>query len=177
MACECARETECGQDKVCEPIEKTVGLLADALRMMQAVDIADCPFDNKLDRKLHAALYNIEHGLVDMDDFEEGNEFDNPMELYKWLVENRPPEELCFTHGDFCLPNIFMNGYEVTGLIDLGSGGIADQWQDIALCVRSLGYNLRHTDQQKYIDLLFTQLGIKPEKAKIKYYILLDDLF
>lgn len=177
MACDCPRDAVGEQDKVHEPIEQTVKLLADALLMLQAVDIQGCPFTNTIDRKLKAALHNIEHGFVDMDDFEEGNDFDSPEELYQWLVENRPPEELCFTHGDFCLPNIFIDGKAVTGFIDVGRGGIADKWQDIALCVRSLGYNLRHTEQQKYIDLLFTHLGIQPDEAKISYYILLDELF
>lgn len=65
----------------------------------------------------------------------------------------------------------------VTGVIHIGNGGIADKWQDIALCVRSLGYNLRHTEQQEYIDLLFSYLGIQPNEAKIRYFILLDELF
>jgi aminoglycoside 3'-phosphotransferase-3 len=178
MACDCPRDTAGEQDKVHEPIEQTVKLLADALLMVQAVDISNCPHENMLDIKLKSALYNIEHDLVDMDDFEYSNDFETPMDLYRWLVENRPPEELCFTHGDFCLPNIFIDGRKVSGFIDIGRGGIADKWQDIALCVRSLGYNLRHKDNQhKYTDMLFTHLGIQPDEAKIRYYILLDDLF
>jgi aminoglycoside 3'-phosphotransferase-3 len=177
MACDYPDNAEGEQDKVHEPITQTVKLLADALLMLQAVDIRDCPFENTLEDKLKAALYNIEHDLVDMDDFEDGNDFDSPMDLYRWLVENRPPEELCITHGDFCLPNIFIDGNVVTSFIDVGRGGIADKWQDIALCVRSLGYNLRHTEPQEYIDLLFTYLGIQPDEVKIHYYILLDELF
>lgn len=177
MTCDCQTDDAGDQDKVHEPIAQTVKLLADALLMLQAVNIQECPFENTLDCKLKAALHNIEHDLIDMDDFEESNDFDSPMELYRWLVENRPQEERCFTHGDFCLPNIFIDGKTVTGFIDIGRGGIADKWQDIALCVRSLGYNLRHTEQQEYIDLLFTHLGIQPDEAKIRYYILLDELF
>lgn len=171
MACNCPRDAADKQDKVREPIPHTVNLLADALLILQAVDIQECPFMNTLYNKLKAAMYNIEHDLVDTDDFEKSNDFDSPTELYQWLVENRPPEELCFTHGDFCLPNIFIDDKMVTGFIDIGRGGIAGKWQDIALCVRSLGYNLRHTEQQKYIDLLFTHLGIQPYEAKINYYI------
>jgi len=176
MACDCQADDEGVQDKVHEPIGQTVKLLADALLMLQAVDIQDCPFKNTLDYKLTSALYNIDHDLVDMDDFEKSNDFDSPMELYRWLVENRPPEECCFTHGDFCLPNIFIDEKIVTGFIDVGRGGIADKWQDIALCVRSLGYNLQHTEQQEYIDLLFAYLGIQPDEVKLRYYILLDEL-
>jgi kanamycin kinase/aminoglycoside 3'-phosphotransferase-3 len=100
-----------------------------------------------------------------------------PDHLLEWLNNNKPEEELVLSHGDFCLPNIFIDGKTVTGFIDIGRGGISDKWQDIALCVRSLNYNLRHTDQQKYINLLFTYLGIQLDEAKIRYYILLDELF
>ena len=177
MACDCPADADGDQAKVHEPIEQTIKLLAEALLMLQSVDISECAFENTLDQKLKSALYNIENNLVDMDDFEDGNDWNSPMELYHWLVENRPPEDLYFTHGDFCLPNIFIDGNEVTGFIDVGRGGVADKWQDIALCVRSLEYNLRHNKKYPCADLLFSHLGIQPNDEKIRYYILLDELF
>ena len=170
----------CPDDILLEPFDVTVKLLADGLLMLQAVDITDCPFDNNLDRKLADALYNIENDLVDMDDFKDNVRFDTPLELYRWLTANRPPEDVCFTHGDYCLPNIFIDGAKVTGFIDLGRGGLAGRWQDIALCVRSLRYNLGDIEQGEkdgYVDLLFRCLGMDPNWDKINYYIWLDELF
>ena len=153
MACDCPA------DELCKTCEKTVRLLAEGLLMLQSVDTCYCPFSNTLDIKLQNALFNIKNNLVDMDDFEEGNDFDKPMDLYNYLIENKPTEELCFTHGDYCLPNVFIDNQSVTGFIDLGRVGIADKWQDIALCVRSIGYNLRNSDnKEKYINLLFAHL-------------------
>ncbi len=43
--------------------------------------------------------------------------------------------------GAYCLPNIFMKDNKVSGYIDLGRGGLADKYQDIALCYRSLLHN------------------------------------
>ena len=174
MACNCPEDT------VVQPIEDTVRLLAHGLLMLQAVDITYCPFDNTLGNKLAWALSNIQNGLVDMGNWEESNDFETPMALYTWLLENKPAEEVCFTHGDYCLPNVFTNGTAVTGFIDMGRGGIADKWQDISLCVRSLGYNLRNVaeaEKNQYINLLFSVLGIEPDWEKIDYYILLDELF
>jgi kanamycin kinase/aminoglycoside 3'-phosphotransferase-3 len=169
---------ECPEDELCKPYETTVRLLAEGLLMLQSIDIVECPFENSLDTKLKDALYNIENNLVDLDDFEDGNNFDTPTKLYDWLIKNKPPEELCFTHGDYCLPNILISDYSVTGFIDLGRAGIADKWQDIALCVRSIGYNLRNCDgKDKYVDLLFEYLKFEPDWDKINYYILLDELF
>jgi kanamycin kinase/aminoglycoside 3'-phosphotransferase-3 len=168
------------EDTVAQPIENTVKLLANGLLMLQAVSTTGCPFDSALDKKLARALINIQNNTVDTEDWEDNNNFDTPMDLYQWLTANKPPEETFFTHGDYCLPNIFINGAEVAGFIDVGRGGVADRWQDIALCVRSLGYNLRDTagaEKDKYIGLLFSHLGIKPDWEKINYYILLDELF
>jgi len=162
----------------CESYENTVRMLADGLLLLQAVDISNCPFDCMLETKFHGALYNIENSLVDIDNLREDNRFTSPMDLYNHLISNSPPEELCFTHGDYCLPNIFIDKNDVTGFIDLGNAGVADRWQDIALCVRSLRYNLRNvSEKEKYINLLFEYLNIKPDWDKINYYILLDLFF
>jgi len=177
LMAEIAGEMSC--DRLKSNKNNTVKLLAKGLTMLQAVDITNCPFDITLKKKLARALYNVENGLVDMDDFE-NNKFETPMELYRWLCANKPPEELCFTHGDYCLPNVFIDSEAVTGFIDVGRGGIADKWQDIALCVRSLGYNLDDTEKaekDKRISSLFSCLEIQPNWAKINYYILLDELF
>jgi len=172
MACESPDDT------VLEPYEETVRLLAAGLLMLQGIEIDDCPFDRTLEKKLQSALYNIENDIVDREDFEESNDFASPMDLYDWLVEQKPAEELCFTHGDYCLPNIFLQEGKVSGFIDVGRGGIADKWQDISLCVRSLGYNLRNCeDKERYVALLFEYLGITPDWKKIDYYIMLDELF
>jgi kanamycin kinase/aminoglycoside 3'-phosphotransferase-3 len=165
-------------DGIALPAESTVHALAQGLLAFQSVDISGCSLRNTLDMKLERALFNIENGLVDMDDFEACNDFAAPMDLYAWLDANRPQEELAFTHGDYCLPNIFIHGGDATGFIDMGRGGVADKWNDIALGVRSLKYNSWNIQGNgRLVDLLFRRLGAKPDWAKINYYILLDDLF
>jgi kanamycin kinase/aminoglycoside 3'-phosphotransferase-3 len=166
---------------VTPPVTDTIAALADGILKLQTIDITDCPFDNRLDQKLEHALYNIKHDLIDVTDWEQDNGFDSPMSLYNWLCDNRSQEDLCFTHGDYCMPNVFVDGSYCSGLIDFGRAGVADKYQDIALCVRSLGYNLdvsSHRDtKQQAIDELFSHLGITPDWDKIRYYILLDELF
>lgn len=102
--------------------------------------------------------------------------------LLQWLYDNQPKEEPVLSHGDFCLPNIFGTGTQITGYIDLGMTGIADRWCDIAICHRSLSHNYAGRYGNKvysgYDDmLLFKELGIEPDWEKIRYYILLDELF
>ena len=158
--------------------ENAVSALSEGLLALQKVNIRDCPFDGRLSIKLEKARRRVEQGLVDVEDFEESSPFSTAEALYEYLSNNKPREELCFTHGDYCLPNIFMEGNRLTGFIDMGRAGIADKWQDIALCVRSLRYNLQRAGEKNYYaNLLFDKLCIEPDEDKIRYYILLDDLF
>lgn len=132
------------------------------------------------------ARYNVENGLVDMEDAEpdtfaeEG--FKDPKRLLEWLNSNKPKEDLVFSHWDFCLPNIYLSNGDVSGYLDLGGSGIAEKWLDIALCYRSLlhNFNGKYTGKEYQgfsADMLFKALGMKPDWTKIQYYILLDELF
>ncbi|MDD4414022.1 MAG: aminoglycoside 3'-phosphotransferase [Oscillospiraceae bacterium] len=158
----------------------TVRILADGLLQLQAVDISACPFNHSLEIELQEALFNIQNDLVDMDDFEENSPYDTPMELYEWLCNNKVEDEPYFVHGDYCLPNVLIHD-DKCGFIDIGNAGIADKWEDIAMCVRSLGYNLYLQKQDgkknELVDYLFECLGIEPDWQKIDYYIKLDELF
>ncbi|MBC9914598.1 APH(3') family aminoglycoside O-phosphotransferase [Chitinophaga varians] len=155
--------------------ELTVKLLADGIQLLSALPIDNCPFDNSLEKKLEAAAYNITHGLVDTSDWEDNNRFPTPQALLDYLIANRPSQYTpVFTHGDYCLPNIFGNQGQVSGFIDIGGAGVADAYQDIALCVRSLKHNFGTDD---YAGMLFERLGIERDEERVAYYVLLDELF
>ena len=97
--------------------------LAEGLKMLWQVDVSDCPYSANLDEKLRMAKYNVEQGLVDVDNVEPDtfgpNGFENPQALLDWLIANRPEEELVFSHGDYCLPNVFLQDGKVFGFLDL----------------------------------------------------------
>ncbi len=173
-------------DRYLSSPERMTALLAQGLKQLWEVDIQDCPVDQRLDRKLKAARYQVEHGLVDLDNvqpdtFGPGG-FRDPEALLRWLEENRPEEEPVLSHGDFCLPNIFFDGDVFSGYIDLDRCGVADKWCDIALCCRSLRNNCNGSYggpcyQGMDEGVLFQALGIAPDEEKLRYYILLDELF
>ncbi len=80
------------------------------------------------------------------------------------------------------MSNIFIKNDKINGFIDLGRSGIADKYQDIALCYRSLKHNFDGSHGGKVYEnfnaeSLFIELGIVPDWQKIKYYILMDELF
>lgn len=177
-------EMTCSQNLINEP-EKLIQLLCDGLHMLWNVDISDCSSDYSLDEKLILAEHRVNNNLCTTEDAEPqtyGKDgFKNPAELLLWLKENKPDEDLVLSHGDYCLPNIFVKNHRVSGFIDLGRCGKADKYQDIALCYRSLQHNfdgkfgtvpIEH-DCKEFFEIL----GIRPDWDKIRYYILLDELF
>ena len=166
--------------------EEMVTILADTLKLLWSIDISDCPRDMSLDGELQKAKERVEKGQIDIDDaepetFGEGG-FKDPEELLTWLFEHKPSYEPVLSHGDYCLPNVFIENGKLSGLIDLGNCGIADKWEDIAMCYRSLKHNFDGTYGGKvysdfHPEVLFEKLGIEPDWEKIRYYILLDELF
>lgn len=166
--------------------KELLALLADALKMLWSVDISDCPRSRNIDVELEEAKRRVENNMVDLDNVEqttfgEGG-FENPQALLKWLEDNRPDYEPVLSHGDFCLPNIFIADGQISGFIDLGDTGTGDKWRDIALCYRSLKHNFDGSFGGKVYpdfnpDRLFEALGIEPNWEKLKFYMLLDELF
>ena len=160
--------------------------LACGLKMLWEVDIRECPRVRDLDTVLKEARIQVENNLVDVDNVEpttfgEGG-FESPKHLLEWLENNRPTFEPVFSHGDYCLPNVFLESDRVKGFIDLDRAGIGDKWNDIALCYRSLKHNFDGTYGGKVYedfdpDVLFEELGLEPDWEKINYYLLLDELF
>lgn len=162
-----------------------VQLLANGLKRLWEVDTADCPSSVLLEEKLKQALKRVKCNQVDVlnaepDTFGE-NGFKDPADLYSYLLENQPEEERSFVHGDYCLPNVFIENNTVSGYLDLGRSGVGDKWQDIVLAVRSLKHNLEDYGKEdlypSLYSLFFAELGLQPDEEKIRYYILLDELF
>ncbi|MBR2640474.1 MAG: aminoglycoside 3'-phosphotransferase [Oscillospiraceae bacterium] len=166
--------------------KQLVFVLADAIKTLWSVDISVCPVKNDLSTVLKTAEYRVEHGLVDVEDaepetFGKGG-FKDQQELLGWLYDNRPEEDFVLSHGDFCLPNVFINDGKFSGFVDIGRMGAADRYQDIALCYRSLKHNFSGKFGGKIYggfdeNMFFDALGIEPDFEKIRYYILLDELF
>ncbi len=159
--------------------------LAEAMGMLWDTDISDCPVTRDQETELSEARLRVERGLVDMDNtdpatFGPGG-FKDPESLLRWLERNRPDYEPVLSHGDLCLPNILLDETGVSGFIDLGDAGVGDRWRDIALCRRSLRDNLVgvHASGMRpdFSDRLFDVLGIRPDPDKLRWYLLLDELF
>ena len=158
--------------------------LAEGLHLLWDTDISGCPFRRSLADELDAAERNLRSGRFDpanceAETFGPGG-FRDADALLDWLRKNPPPAERVLSHGDYCLPNIFERGGHVSGFIDLGDCGVADPWRDLSLGWRSLKHNSDgHFAFYPGIDPddLFRAVGVPKDEERLRYYLLLDELF
>jgi aminoglycoside phosphotransferase len=155
-------------------VPKLIEHLSTGLRMIHALPIDRCPFDATLPTKIELARKRVADGLVDESDFDQSRLGRTAADLFAKLLEAVPnDEDLVFTHGDYCLPNIILQEWRLSGFIDWGRAGVADRYQDIALIARSVESNFGY----QWVSVLFEACGIKPDHAKVRFYTLLDEFF
>ena len=157
-----------------------VTALAAGLRMLHATNISACPFDQSRRVRVAAAEAHVRAGLVRDDDFDTTHQGRTAVELYSELVARSPAsEDRTFTHGDYCLPNVILTeddagGFRVSGFVDCANAGIADRYQDLALCARSVAVDLG----KEWVQPLFARYGLdRIDEDKLAYYQLLDEFF
>jgi len=151
-----------------------VGLLAHGLRLIHALPVAGCPFDHRLDAefaRLHASIA----AKLNTEDDQAVSTARAAAERLASLERIRPLDERAvFMHGDYCLPNIMIDGDRVSGFIDLGAAGVGDPYRDLALAARSITRNLG----AEWVAPFFAAYGLhSPDVAKIAFYQALDELF
>lgn len=157
-----------------------IAALAAGLRTLHATNISACPFDHSRRVRVAAAEARVRNGLVREDDFDAVRQGRTAADLYAELVANPPAtEDRTFTHGDYCLPNVILaddggGGFRVTGFVDCANAGIADRYQDLALCARSVAFNFG----PEWVSTLFARYGLeRVDERKLAYYQLLDEFF
>jgi aminoglycoside phosphotransferase len=156
-------------------VPEVMRLIGEGLKQMHQLPIDQCPFQQQLGFKIEEARNRVNNGLVDVDNFDEIRHGRDSKNLFNELVDNRPTsEDLVFTHGDYCLPNIILDGGIVSGFIDIGRAGVADRYQDLALAIRSITYNFG----REFIPHFLSGYGLsKLDNEKVEYYQLMDEFF
>ena len=162
-------------DNIIKDYKLGLKVIAEAFKKIYTVDIENCPFIVNLDYKLNLVKTNVENGLINYDDLSENTKkrFKNLNEIVDYLFNNRFEEELCFSHGDTSLPNIFCNNGKFSGFIDVGECGIADKWFDLAICQKSIKRNYG----EQAISEFYKELDVIPDFDKINYYLLMMELY
>jgi aminoglycoside phosphotransferase len=163
-------------DSLSDQLPTLMRLYARGLRQIHSLPIENCPFDMRLDMTMAQAGQNLQAGRVDVEDFDPQRQGRTAQSLFRELLATRPDDEdLVFTHGDYCTPNLLIDpdAMTVSGFIDWGRAGVADRYTDLALAARSIDYNFG----AEWIPPFFEAYGIDPDPAKLAFYQLLDEFF
>lgn len=158
-----------------EDMPLLIALIAEALHMVHAIPQLQCPFSLPLDERLAEVHQRIAGEQIDEELFLRDRDM-TPQTYYQHIERIRPAsDDLVFTHGDFCLPNILIDPQkrQVAGIIDWSRGGIADRHEDINSACWSLGYNF----DRAWIPLLKQAYGeTLIDENILAFYELFDDL-
>jgi aminoglycoside phosphotransferase len=164
----------------CFTVDQTksfVEMVAAQIRKLHDIPIHDCDLDQRLETKFKKAEENILGGFVLESDFDVENLGRTAAQVFDELIAAGPSsEDLVFTHGDLCLPNIIIRENKVAGFIDFERGGVADRYQDLALFLRSFQFNT--VTGMDVRPALCRGYGIADlDQEKLDFYRKLDELF
>ena len=154
--------------------EWLVPIVARGLRAFhEALPVADCPFRFTVRDAIAVARARAADGRETWDDMHEVHKHMTVAEAVARLEATAPVhEDLVVCHGDYCYPNMFLEGDEVTGYLDLGELGVADRWWDIAIGMWSTTWNVG----PGYEELFASSYGIAVDHDKLAYFRLQYDL-
>ncbi|MGK6324195.1 APH(3')-I family aminoglycoside O-phosphotransferase [Sphingomonas sp. DT-51] len=151
-----------------------VDALADFLRRLHAVPLADCPFAADHHHRLRRARERIDAGLVEEDDFDDARRGWSAEQIWAELESLTPfAAEPVVTHGDYSLDNLLLRDGSMLGCIDVGRAGVADRYQDIAILWNCLG-EFDGALRERFLD----RYGARPlDRRRLDFHLMLDELF
>lgn len=154
--------------------QATVDALARFMKRLHALPVSDCPFAADHLYRVARARERIDAGLVDEEDFDPERAGWSAEQVWDAMQQLLPLHaDPVVTHGDFSLDNLLIHDGEVVGCIDVGRLGIADRYQDLAILWNCLG-DFDAALQER----LFASYGIaEPDRRKLQFHLLLDELF
>jgi kanamycin kinase len=155
--------------------EELARVLAQGLRSFHdTAPVQGCPFNFRMEAAIEHVRGRLSSGLIDAArDFHPEFEHLTPKAAVELLESTRPDsEDLVVCHGDYCPPNILIEGGRAIAYLDLGELGVADRWWDLAVATWSLTWNLG----PGFEALFLAEYGAEPDAARTAFYRLLYDL-
>ncbi|WP_083887510.1 APH(3'') family aminoglycoside O-phosphotransferase [Nocardia asiatica] len=159
--------------------------IADAVRRLHEVPVAECPFDRGLARMFAIAQDVVVRGAVHTEFLPEEQQDTPPTVLLTRLATELEPRmrqedaEAVVCHGDLCLPNIILDPdtHTVAGFVDLGRLGIADPYADIALLLANSRESWQDESRAERADRIFAdRYGIELDAERRRFFLHLDPL-
>ncbi|HEX2890675.1 MAG TPA: APH(3'') family aminoglycoside O-phosphotransferase [Vineibacter terrae] len=159
--------------------------IAQRLKALHTLPIADCPFERGLETMMTRAADVVARDAVNPD-FLDPQLRDIPApallarlraQLPGRLAQEQRDRVVC--HGDACLPNLMVDPATLrcVGFVDLGRLGTADRHADLALLLANARETWASPDQARTAHAsLFAALDIAPDPERLAFYLHLDPL-
>ena len=148
--------------------ERLCDTTAMLLRALHEIEGRDCPVRDRVQTYADTVMKGLDGSSYEPDLFQGIWEFPSFDEARRTAEEGLPLLKAdVLLHGDYCLPNILLDDWKLTGYIDLGCGGIGDRHIDILWGIWTLRFNL---GTNKYADRFMDAYGkemIEPEMLRM----------
>ena len=150
-----------------------VPVLAQGLRRFHEAPVSDCPFRLTVEDAIASVRRRIAAGSSEHADLHAEFRHLSLDEALVTLEELAPDsEDLVVCHGDYCFPNVLVEGAAVTGYLDLGELNVADRWWDVAVASWSTCWNVGPGWEGTFLEAY----GVEPDARRLTFYRLLYDL-
>ena len=134
---------DCTAEKYLNEPKRLADLMAEKLRMLHDLDPSDCPVGDRVGEYLARAEINYLSDNYSKEHFPDSFGYASGEEAFSVLMKSGSRlKNQVLIHGDYCLPNIMLNGWDFSGFIDLGGSGIGDRHIDLFWGRWSLDFNL-----------------------------------
>lgn len=140
---------DCTHEKSLSQPERLCDTIALELRRLHETDYTGCPVPDRTTEYLAAAENNYRTGNYDKSHFPDSFGYRSAEDAHKVLMAGKDAlQSKVLLHGDYCLPNIILNNWKLSGFIDVGCGGVGDRHIDIFWGAWTLWFNLK-TDKYR----------------------------
>ena len=118
-------------------------LLGTQLRQLHEMDASDCPVQDRMGEYLALAQENCRAGRYDLS-YLSGAERSRSVEDAVYILSKGKQflKNEVLLHGDYCLPNVMLDAWQLSGFIDVDHGGVGDRHVDLFWGAWTLGFNL-----------------------------------
>ena len=146
-------------------LARTTGTL---LRALHEISPAACPVTDRVSEYIDLAETNYSTDNFDKSHFPDSFGYRSANEAYAVLEEGKHLlRSDTLIHGDYCLPNVMLENWQLSAFIDLDHAGIGDRHIDLFWGAWTLGFNLG-TDA--YANIFFDAYGrdkIDPDALRV----------
>ena len=148
---------DCTHPDVLTRPEWLADMMGERLRALHELSTDGCPVADRTASYLATVDQNFLTGHYDTSLFPDSFCYESAEDAYTVVQQNRHRlRSDTLLHGDYCLPNIMLDGDRFSGFIDLGGAGVGDRHIDLFWGAWTLNFNL-HTE--RYRDRFFDAYG------------------